>query len=603
MADRYWVGTNTIGVFGVGAQELQPEGLFFKPDGTKMYVVGSIGDDVNEYDLSTAWDISTASYVQNVSVSQDSSPQDVFFKSDGTKMYVVGTQLDRVYEYGLSTAWDVSTATVSTYKVISTQEATPTGLYFRSDGIKMYIVGSSGDEVNEYDLSTAWDISTASYLQNFSILGQGSLPSGIFFKSDGTKMYVSEDVNNRVNEYGLSTAWDISTASYSTYYSVTPEDTNPRGVFFKSDGTVMYFVGYLTDSVYSYPVSSAWDISSIAPDVWNGTAGNKWSTTSGGSGGASVPTTSDAVFFDANSGSSATLVPVASGNTGAGSLNFTGFTGAFGGTASITVAGSVTANSTMSYMHTGTITITGTGTITSAGQTFSPLIVNSAGITVTLGDALTLFGSGTLSISAGTFNSANYNISCNAFVSNTTNARTISLGSSTITVATNANAVLVNATNLTFNAGTSQFNLTDANAQFYGGNVAYYNVAFTSASGGTRQISGGTSQNFNQLTSVGANSHNILFLTDLGTINTWNIKGSAGKIAYVLGSPTGTRRNFSLTNSTAGLVDYLGVQDIGVNQADKFYVGDNSVDGGNNLNVIFSSQPSSASSNFLMLLL
>ena len=83
----------------------------------------------------------------------------------------------------------------------------------------------------------------------------------------------------------------------------------------------------------------------------------------------------------------------------------------------------------------------------------------------------------------------------------------------------------------------------------------------------------------------------------------FQIKGSAGNIAYVLGSPTGTRRNFSLTNSTAGLVDYLGVQDIGVNQADKFYVGDNSVDGGNNSNVIFSSQPSSASSNFLMLFL
>jgi hypothetical protein len=54
----------------------------------------------------------------------------------------------------------------------------------------MYVIGSSGDDVNEYDLSTAWDISTASYLQNFSVGAQETTPSGIFFKPDGTKMYV-----------------------------------------------------------------------------------------------------------------------------------------------------------------------------------------------------------------------------------------------------------------------------------------------------------------------------------------------------------------------------------------------------------------------------
>jgi hypothetical protein len=41
--------------FSVAAQESQPYGLFFKPDGTKMYVIGVVGDDVNEYTLSTPW--------------------------------------------------------------------------------------------------------------------------------------------------------------------------------------------------------------------------------------------------------------------------------------------------------------------------------------------------------------------------------------------------------------------------------------------------------------------------------------------------------------------------------------------------------------------
>ncbi|MCH6574844.1 MAG: aminotransferase class V-fold PLP-dependent enzyme, partial [Bacteroidetes bacterium] len=37
--------------FSVSGQETGPEGIFFKPDGTKMYVLGSSGDNVNEYDL------------------------------------------------------------------------------------------------------------------------------------------------------------------------------------------------------------------------------------------------------------------------------------------------------------------------------------------------------------------------------------------------------------------------------------------------------------------------------------------------------------------------------------------------------------------------
>jgi hypothetical protein len=41
--------------------------------------------------------------------------------------------------------------------------------------------------------------------------------------------------------------------------------------------------------------------------TWDNTAGSKWAATSGGAGGQSVPTSTDAVFFDANSGSSSTI--------------------------------------------------------------------------------------------------------------------------------------------------------------------------------------------------------------------------------------------------------------------------------------------------------
>ena len=146
------------GRFSVAAQEAIPTGIFFKPDGAKMYVTGQSGDDVNEYDLSTVWDITSASYLQNFSVSaQEASPTDVFFKPDGTKMYVTGSSGGDVNEYDLSTAWDVTSASYLQNFSVAAQEAAPTGVFFKPDGTKMYVIGLTGDAVRQYSTGFAGD--------------------------------------------------------------------------------------------------------------------------------------------------------------------------------------------------------------------------------------------------------------------------------------------------------------------------------------------------------------------------------------------------------------------------------------------------------------
>ena len=239
--------------FSVAAQETIPTGLFFKPDGTKMYVIGSVGDDVNEYDLSSAWDVSSASFLQTKSVAaQESDPQGLFFKPDGTKMYMTGRNGDDVNEYDLSSAWDVSTASYLQNFSVAAQETIPTGLFFKPDGTKMYVIGSVGDDVNEYDLSSAWDVSSASFLQTKSVAAQESDPQGLFFKPDGTKMYMTGRNGDDVNEYDLSSAWDVSTASYLQNFSVAAQESTPTGLFFKPDGTKMYVIGSGGDAVWSF---------------------------------------------------------------------------------------------------------------------------------------------------------------------------------------------------------------------------------------------------------------------------------------------------------------------------------------------------------------
>jgi sugar lactone lactonase YvrE len=255
--------------FSVATQEVSPTGLVFKSDGTTFYIIGNGADYVYQYSCSTAWDISTGSRAAFFVGGQETAPNDVFFKDDGTKFYIVGQANDTVYQYSCSTAWDVSTASYDSKSFsVTAQDTAPLGLFFKDDGTKFYIVGTTNDTVYQYSCSTAWDVSTASYDSKlFSVGGQETTPTGLFFKDDGTKFYIVGQANRIVYQYSCSTAWDISTASYdSKSFSVSRQDTSPQALFFKSDGTSFYIAGNTTDTVFQYSCSTAWDVSTASYD-------------------------------------------------------------------------------------------------------------------------------------------------------------------------------------------------------------------------------------------------------------------------------------------------------------------------------------------------
>jgi len=79
----------------------------------------------------------------------------------------------------------------------------------------MFILGKTGDDVNEYTLTTAWDVSSASFVDSFSVASEEASPSDIAFSKSGEKMFIVGNNDDDVNEYTLTTAWDVSTASFT----------------------------------------------------------------------------------------------------------------------------------------------------------------------------------------------------------------------------------------------------------------------------------------------------------------------------------------------------------------------------------------------------
>ena len=258
----------------ISAQESAPTGLFLSPDGLNMYVNGSTGDDVNQYTLSTAWNVSTATYLQLFSTAaQDSSPQDIFFKPDGLSMYIMGATNDTVFQYTLSSAFDISTASYASKSFsVTSQETSPLGLWFKPDGTAMYVIGSNTDTVFQYTLSTAWDVSTASYASiSFNVTTQDSSPNQVNLSADGLTMWILGQSGDDITQYALGTAFNVSTAVFVNNFYIGFEDTTPSGLFIDSTtNNRVYMVGSTNDTVFQY--NTATNSISAVTDVFNTTS-------------------------------------------------------------------------------------------------------------------------------------------------------------------------------------------------------------------------------------------------------------------------------------------------------------------------------------------
>ena len=254
--------------YSVKSEVSAPTDVEFSNDGTKMFVVDDNGGAVIPYALGKAFNLTNVSPLNDTfSLSpHNPDPQSLEFSNDGTKMFVVGTS-GNVTGYALSTAFDVSTAAYVNAFNVKSVDALPQGLAFSNDGTKMFIVGKIDKHVHGYTLFTAFDVSTAVLAESFSVRLQAPDPFDAEFSNDGTKMFVIDKERDDVHEYTLSTAFDVSTATPADAFSVASEGASPRGVAFSNDGTKMFVVGSSSLSVNEYALSSTYPLDVVSNTV------------------------------------------------------------------------------------------------------------------------------------------------------------------------------------------------------------------------------------------------------------------------------------------------------------------------------------------------
>ena len=247
-------------------------GLTFNNDGTKMYTAHSGGktDGVVEYILTSAYDISTATLNTSKVVHRGGGngshvPTQVVFNNDGTKMFIVNHDGVRTIDYwSLSTAFDISTATFDDAYSIAGQEIRANSVAFNNDGTRMFVAGvgdMTQDRIHEYSLDTAFDLSsTVTHLNTEDMTSFHSYIDGVTFNHDGTKMYTIDTTDNQISQFKLTTPYDVSTLSLEGTYNINSHDTDPREVAFSHDGSKMFFIGNTNNKVFEFNLSCNWSV-------------------------------------------------------------------------------------------------------------------------------------------------------------------------------------------------------------------------------------------------------------------------------------------------------------------------------------------------------
>jgi WD40 repeat protein len=216
-------------------------GCRFGDNGNYLFV-GVDNGYILRYPLATPYDVATLQAYDNFTTNPIVSDwaRAVDFNSDGTRLYVGQDRAPNLQQFDLSVAWDLSTAGAGAAAPNMSDDIS--GVSFSPDGRYMFIAEMAGtDQVRRHELLTPWDVSTAQaadqWLTYNGIRGVRMHPSGL-------QMLVTGESDDKVHLYDFSIPWDLSSATLADSQSLKAWTGNPMDLDISPDGKHLVTVSY-----------------------------------------------------------------------------------------------------------------------------------------------------------------------------------------------------------------------------------------------------------------------------------------------------------------------------------------------------------------------
>lgn len=150
-----------------------------------------------------------------------------------------------------------------TFSAAATISSAPNGIFVGDSGTKLYISDDTNNAIYQFTLSTPNSLVGASYA-SLSYVDASLTDYGLFFRPDGTSVYYITSGTKNVRQRTLSTPWNISSASGGAIANISSQVSAASGLAFKSDGASMYVLNSSSGILYQYTLGTPWDVSTAS---------------------------------------------------------------------------------------------------------------------------------------------------------------------------------------------------------------------------------------------------------------------------------------------------------------------------------------------------
>ena len=244
---------------------VQTTGIAFNPDGTKMFALDAFDNEVYQYSVSTPFDITSL-------LTLDGSPLDVggvvtlmqsiTFNNDGTKLYLASVDDNRIHQYDLTTPYDITSGV--SYDGLSSslqgQLIQPADVAFNEDGTKMYVIGLVLEEVFQYSLNTAFDVTAGHTYDGASLPVPATIGESreIHFSTDGSRLFSLGTSDGELSQYDLATPFDLAGGATKSTGVIRLQDPDfGNGLTFSADGNRVFMVNTIANEVQQFSLNFA----------------------------------------------------------------------------------------------------------------------------------------------------------------------------------------------------------------------------------------------------------------------------------------------------------------------------------------------------------
>jgi len=199
--------------FDLSGETLEPKDIVISPDGLKMFIIALDSDEIIEYDMADPnslflGNVTDSGFRLDLDAAGINDPTGLDFSVNGIDILLVDSVLDKCFHFTANTAFTFEDGTVDTGQELdnSGQSINPQDAKWSGDGFRVFVVDGTEEKIFQYVLTTAFDLDTANIIDviSFSVANEDLTPFGMTFSSNGLKIFIAGTTTDSIYEYDLS---------------------------------------------------------------------------------------------------------------------------------------------------------------------------------------------------------------------------------------------------------------------------------------------------------------------------------------------------------------------------------------------------------------